>query len=137
MGLAKDPDLYRCGINWVGVTDIELMYSLTWSDFNDEYKRYGMPVLVADREKDAAQIKATSPIQLASRIKQPLLMGYGGEDRRVPLKHGTEFRDAVAKTNPDVEWVVYPDEGHGWRLLKDNIDWWTRVEKFLARNIGK
>jgi dipeptidyl aminopeptidase/acylaminoacyl peptidase len=137
MGLAKEPDLYRCGVNWVGVTDIELMYSVTWSDFDQEYTRYGMPELVADRDKDAAQIKATSPIQLASRIKQPLLMGYGGEDRRVPIKHGTEFRDAVAKTNPDVEWVVYADEGHGWRQAKNEIDWWTRVEKFLARTIGQ
>jgi dipeptidyl aminopeptidase/acylaminoacyl peptidase len=54
----------------------------------------------------------------------------------VPLKHGIEFRDAVQKTNSDVEWVVYPDEGHGWVQLKDNVDWWTRVEKFLDRNIG-
>lgn len=136
MGLVNDPDLYRCGINWVGVTDIDLKYSIHWSDSSDVYKTYGMPVLVADREKDAAQIKATSPIKQASRIKQPLLMAYGGQDVRVPIEHGTEFRDAVSKTNPDVEWVVYADEGHGWRQLKNNVDWWTRVEKFLARNIG-
>jgi dipeptidyl aminopeptidase/acylaminoacyl peptidase len=137
MGLVNDPDLYRCGINWVGVTDIGLMYSITWSDTSDTSKKYGMPLLVGDPEKDAAQLKATSPIQQAARIKQPLLMGYGGEDDRVPLRHGTEFRDAVEKTNPNVEWVVYRNGGHGWILLKDNIDWWTRVEKFLARNIGE
>jgi dipeptidyl aminopeptidase/acylaminoacyl peptidase len=136
MGLAKEPDLYRCGFEWVGVTDIDLMYSVHWSDFNEEYTRYGMPVLVADREKDAAQIKATSPINLASRIRQPLLLAYGGTDVRVPIEHGTQFRDAVQKTNPDVEWVVYPDEGHGWVQVKNSVDWWTRVEKFLARNIG-
>jgi dipeptidyl aminopeptidase/acylaminoacyl peptidase len=136
MGLAKDPDLYRCGVNWVGVTDIDLMYSVHWSDSSDVYKRYGMPVLVAEREKDAAQIKATSPVQLAAKIRQPLLLAYGGQDVRVPIRHGTEFRDAVMKTNPDVEWVVYPDEGHGWREFKNNVDFWTRVEKFLAKNIG-
>jgi dipeptidyl aminopeptidase/acylaminoacyl peptidase len=113
------------------------MYSITWSDTSDTSKKYGMPLLVGDPEKDAAQLKATSPIQQAARIKQPLLMGYGGEDDRVPLRHGTEFRDAVEKTNPNVEWVVYRNGGHGWILLKDNIDWWTRVEKFLARNIGE
>jgi dipeptidyl aminopeptidase/acylaminoacyl peptidase len=137
MGLVNDPDLYRCGIEWVGVTDISLMYSISWSDTSESSKKYGMPLLVGDPEKDAAQLKATSPIAQASRIKQPLLLAYGGLDDRVPLKHGTEFRDAVTKTNPDVEWVVYPEGGHGWSLLKDNVDWWTRVEKFLARNIGE
>jgi dipeptidyl aminopeptidase/acylaminoacyl peptidase len=137
MGLVNDPDLYKCGINWVGVTDIGLMYSITWSDESEAGKKYGLPVLVGDPQKDADQLKATSPIQQASRIKQPLLMGYGGLDERVPLKHGTDFLDAVTKTNTNVEWVVYNEGGHGWRLLKDNIDWWTRVEKFLARNIGQ
>jgi dipeptidyl aminopeptidase/acylaminoacyl peptidase len=136
MGLVNDPDLFKCGVDWVGVTDIDLLYSVHWSDTGEVYKTYGMPLLVADREKDAAQIKATSPVQLAARIKQPLMLAYGGNDERVPLKHGTEFRDAVVKTNRDVEWIVYPKEGHGWREEKNNVDFWTRVEKFLARNIG-
>ena len=136
MGLAKEADLYRCGFEWVGVTDIDLMYSIHWSDASDEYKDFGMPVLVGDRTRDAAQLKATSPIELASRIRQPLLMGYGAADRRVPIEHGRAFREAVEKSNANVEWVVYPDEGHGWRQQKDKVDWWTRVEKFLARNIG-
>lgn len=136
MGLINDPDLYRCGFEWVGVTDIDLMYSVTWSDSSDEYKTYGMPVLIGDQQKDAAQLKATSPLEQAARIKQPLLMAYGAQDRRVPLIHSNKFRNEVQKTNKDVEWVVYPDEGHGWRELKTNVDWWTRVDKFLARNIG-
>jgi dipeptidyl aminopeptidase/acylaminoacyl peptidase len=136
MGLVRDGDVYRCGVDWVGVTDIDLMYSITWSDASEIFRTYGMPALVADREKDAAQIKATSPIEQAFKIKQPLLLAYGGVDARVPIKHGTEFRDAVSKSNRDVEWIVYPDEGHGWSELKNNIDFWTRVEKFLARNIG-
>jgi dipeptidyl aminopeptidase/acylaminoacyl peptidase len=136
MGLVNDPDLYRCGFEWVGVTDIDLMFSITWSDMSPDVKQYGLAKLIGDPQKDAAQFKATSPIQLASKITQPLLLGYGAQDRRVPLKHGTDFRDAVTKTNQDVEWVVYPEEGHGWYKLKDNVDWWTRVEKFLARNIG-
>lgn len=136
MGLVNDPDLYRCGINWVGVTDVELMYSVTWSDFGRAVKTYNMPVLIGDPEKDAAQLKATSPLQQAARIKQPILLAYGGADRRVPIIHGVEFRNAAQKTNQNVEWVEYLEEGHGWFLVKNRVDFWTRVEKFLERHIG-
>jgi len=135
MGLIKHPELYQCGFEWVGVSDIELMYS-SLSDVGEAWKEYGMPVLVGDRDKDAAQLRATSPLQQAARLTRPLLMAHGGADMRVPIKHGRNFYDAVRKTNPNVEWVVYPDEGHGWRMLETNVDFWTRVEKFLDRHIG-
>ncbi|MGZ5194078.1 MAG: prolyl oligopeptidase family serine peptidase [Ramlibacter sp.] len=138
MGLVNDPDLYRCGIEWAGVTDIDLMYSISvfTSDTSDDAKRFDMPIMIGDRVKDAQQLKATSPLEQAARIKQPLLMAYGGSDRRVPIEHGTKFRDAVQKTNADVEWIEYREEGHGWLLVKNRVDFWTRVEKFLDRNIG-
>jgi dipeptidyl aminopeptidase/acylaminoacyl peptidase len=136
MGLAKEPERYRCGFEWAGVTDINLMYSISWSDASARWQDYGMPVMIGDQVKDAAQLKATSPIELAARINKPLLLAYGGDDRRVPIQHGQEFRDAVRANNKDVEWVVYPNEGHGWVALETNIDFWGRVEKLLARTIG-
>jgi dipeptidyl aminopeptidase/acylaminoacyl peptidase len=91
---------------------------------------------VGDLEKDAEQLKATSPLEQASRITQPLLLAYGGSDRRVPIYHGKKFRDAVQKTNQQVEWVQYDEEGHGWVLPKNRYDFWGRVETFLNRHIG-
>jgi dipeptidyl aminopeptidase/acylaminoacyl peptidase len=137
MGLAKDGDLFACGVDWVGVSDILLMYDAHWSDFSDEWKRYGMPVMVGDRSKDAAQLEATSPIRLAARIKNPLLMAHGRIDRRVPIEHGRRMFDAVKGHNRQVEWVEYDKDGHGWSLPETDVDWWTRVEGFLARHIGR
>jgi len=140
MGLVNDPDLFKCGINWVGVTDINMMRDGHWtgdSDLSESYTKYGMNDMVGDRVADAAQLKATSPVEQAARIKQPLLLGYGGADTRVPISHGRALRDALSKTNRDVEWVVYQEEGHGWALPKNNIDFWTRAEKLLQRTIGK
>jgi dipeptidyl aminopeptidase/acylaminoacyl peptidase len=54
----------------------------------------------------------------------------------VPLVHGVKFYDAVKRTNPRVEWIEYAEEGHGWALPKNRIDFWGRVEKFLDKNIG-
>lgn len=136
MGLVRHHDKYQCAINWVGVTDIALMYKTHWDDSNEQWRRYGMPQLVGDPVKDAEQLKATSPVQQASKVRRPVLMAYGTDDYRVPIKHGSDFRDAVAVANRDVEWVTYADEGHGWLMQETRVDFWTRVEKFLGRHIG-
>jgi dipeptidyl aminopeptidase/acylaminoacyl peptidase len=140
MGVVKDGDLYQCAVDWAGVTDIKLMYNGSWSmdsDLSQDYRQYGMPLLVGDLSADAAQLQATSPLEQAARIKRPLLLAYGSSDQRVPLVHGTRFYEAVKAGNPDVEWVVYDGEGHGWSLPDNRVDFWTRVERFLAKHIGE
>lgn len=135
MGLIRYPELYRCGVNWVGVTDINLLYSINWSDSDEVWKTYGMPVLVGDPVKDAAQLEQTSPLKQAKRLTQPLLLAYGGEDRRVPFDHGTLLRRALEPHNPNTEWIFYRDEGHGWSQEENQVDFWSRVEKFLDKNL--
>lgn len=139
MGLIKDPSLYQCAFEWLGVTDIELMYNGTWysrPDVSEGARRFEMPIMVGDLKKDALQLKETSPIEQASRIRQPLLLAYGSEDSRVPLVHGKKFYSAVSKTNNQVELIVYEGEGHGWSMPKNRIDFWKRVEKFLGKHLG-
>jgi dipeptidyl aminopeptidase/acylaminoacyl peptidase len=136
MGLAKEPELFRCGINWVGVTDPSFMFTVTWTDFNRvDSGRYDLPLLIGDPDKDAAQFKRTSPVARAAEIKQPVLMAYGALDDRVPLINGEKMLAALKPHNKNVEWIVYPDEGHGWLKESNNIDFWTRVEKFLATHL--
>lgn len=137
MGLAKEPELFKCGINWVGVTDPVYMFTVTWTDFN----RYGGPdtgrrILIGDPEKDAEQFARTSPVKRAAEIKQPVLMAYGALDQRVPLINGESMRAALRPHNKDVEWVVYPDEGHGFYKDENNFDFWNRVERFLAKHLA-
>eukprot|EP01034_Spumella_vulgaris_P029091 gene29092-36078_t len=139
MGLARNPELFKCGVQWLGVTDLALLYKDHWSvisDLDEGWRKYGMPQLVGDPVQDAPQLRDTSPVNLAARIRQPLLMAYGSDDRRVPLPHGRSFHSAVQGHNPAAELVVYTGEGHGWSLTKTRIDFWTRVEKFLGRQIG-
>ncbi len=136
MGLVKEPGLFKCGVNWVGVTDPSFMFTVTWTDFN----RFGGPDtglrrLIGDPDKDVEQFRQTSPLLRAAEIKQPVLMGYGAQDVRVPMINGEKMRDALKGHNKNVEWVVYPDEAHGWRREANNVDFWGRVEKFLAKNL--
>jgi dipeptidyl aminopeptidase/acylaminoacyl peptidase len=137
MGLVKEPELFKCAINWVGVTDPEFMLTVTWTDFNEiDAGRFTLPLLVGDSVKDAEQFRRTSPLRRATEIKQPVLMAYGGLDRRVPIINGNRMRDALRPHNPNVEWIVYADEGHGFLKESNNVDFWTRVEAFLAKHLG-
>jgi dipeptidyl aminopeptidase/acylaminoacyl peptidase len=136
MGLARDPDRWRCGIEYVGVTDINLLFDVTWSDMaNSDYIRYSAKEMIGDPDKEAAMLKAASPLENAAKIKVPVLMAYGGEDRRVPLVHGEKMRDALRAQGTPVEWVVYAEEGHGFLLEKNLYDFYHRVATFLAQHL--
>lgn len=139
MGLINDPQLYRCGVAASGPTDFKIMYTPNaqrQSGYTDHWRKYGMPDLIGDPVRDAAQLEATSPLAQAARLKQPVLLAYGGADSRAPLIDAKRFRDALTKTNHSVEWVEYPEEGSGWHLVKTRVDFWSRVERFLDRQIG-
>jgi dipeptidyl aminopeptidase/acylaminoacyl peptidase len=136
MGLARDPDRWRCGVAYVAVTDINLMYDVTWSDNSDSiFMRYTAKDMIGDPAADAAQLTATSPVAQAAKIRAPIFMAYGASDRRVPLVHGEKMKDALAAHNVPVEWVVYPEEGHGFLLEEHRFDFYRRVAAFLAKNL--
>ncbi len=135
MGLIKNPELFRCGFEWAGVTDIGMMFSVAWNDASLDAMSTGMRVRIGDPDADAKQFTDTSPIANAAKLHQPLLMAYGENDRRVPLVQGIAFRDAVQRQNSNVDFIIYQDEGHGWSHEGDNIDFWTHVATFLDKNL--
>jgi dipeptidyl aminopeptidase/acylaminoacyl peptidase len=135
MGLINNPEIFRCGVEWAGVTDLNLMFDRPESDASQDSLAYDMKTMIGDPVADAAMLARHSPLPNAAKLTQPLLIAHGAEDLRVPIVHATKFRDAVEKTNPHVEWIVYSDEGHGWRHAEDNIDFWKHVEVFLDKNL--
>jgi dipeptidyl aminopeptidase/acylaminoacyl peptidase len=137
-GLVREPDLFKCGINIVGVTDLIMMHEVTWSDF--AANRSAMAFwrrTIGDPEKDREQLIRTSPARNADKIKAPVMIVHGAEDRRVPIVHATTMRDALIKAGNTPEWIVYNDEAHGFGLEANKYDLYTRVEAFLAKHIGK
>ena len=136
MGLVRHPDLYRCGVAWAAVTDPRLR--MTWradSDATAEVREFSLPKLVGDPVTDAAMLDSVSPVLLAERIKAPVLLAFGGLDRRVPPVHGTRMRDALTAAGRPPQWVFYEDEGHGWYKASTRVDFAQRVEKFLAEHL--
>lgn len=136
MGLARDGGDFRCAVAWIGVTDPLLLFDSTWSDITEEVRVFGLNRMLGDPDKDALALKAVSPLHQAHRITKPLLLAYGAWDTRVSIAHGERLRSALKPFNPEVEWIVYKDEGHGWGKPENRFDFWNRVEKFLARNLN-
>lgn len=136
MGLVRHPELYRCGIAWAAVTDPRLMFEANWqSDLPDEWKGYGLRAILGDPVADAAMLASIAPVTQAARIKVPVLLAFGGQDRRVPIEHGERMRDALRAAGLQPQWVVYPEEGHGWLRVDNRIDFARRVEAFLAKQL--
>jgi dipeptidyl aminopeptidase/acylaminoacyl peptidase len=136
MGLVNNPEIFRCGINVVGVTDLDLLFSASWSDQSSVFKQHGLPKLIGDRKLDAERLKATSPLHQAARIKNPVMLAYGRQDRRVPIEHGERMRDALKVHNANLEWILYDKEGHGWYRQETHKDFWPRVQRFLEKHLS-
>jgi dipeptidyl aminopeptidase/acylaminoacyl peptidase len=136
MGLVRHGDLYKCGISWAGVTDIDLMYTSRWSNLSERFEQHGMPKLIGDQDKDAKQLNETSPLKQARKIQRPVLMAHGGEDCRVPEVHAISMRRALESNGTPTEYIYYKDEGHGWVLEANHVDFWSKIERFLAKHIG-
>lgn len=138
MGLVRHPELYRCGVAWVAVTDPFLYLEGSWwidDDISTVGRRHLLPKMVGDPKADAEMLTTVSPVAQASRIRAPLLLAFGEEDQRVPLAHGKRLREALQKAGREPLWATYPDEGHSWRLTQTRVDFARRMEKFLAEHL--
>jgi dipeptidyl aminopeptidase/acylaminoacyl peptidase len=137
MGLAKDPELYRCGIDIAGVTDLILMGNATWSDMpvdRPEFQKW-FAAHVGDLGTEREQLRAHSPSFLAKSIRRPVLIAHGADDIRVPIEHASRMRAALSDAGVPVEWVVYDDEAHGFLREANRFDLYNRIERFLLKNM--
>ena len=70
MGMIRYPELYRCGVAWVAVTDPRLLFENSWeNDSSEEARNYSMPAMVGDPQQDAAMLKAAAPVERAAEIR--------------------------------------------------------------------
>jgi dipeptidyl aminopeptidase/acylaminoacyl peptidase len=134
MGVAKDPDVYKCAVNYVGVTDLPLLRSATWSDsYDSDFNQYSQNYRLGEGDL----LKKVSPTNLAANIKAPVMMAYGAADVRVVPEHGTFMKSALEKANhPPEVWMMVDGEGHGFQRLENQVMFYGAMEKFLDKHIG-
>ncbi|MDF9832576.1 dipeptidyl aminopeptidase/acylaminoacyl peptidase [Ereboglobus sp. PH5-5] len=130
-GLTFTPELYCCGINYVGVTDIALLLKTIpkhWEPAREE-----LELKAGDILKDRERLKATSPLEHADKVRVPVFFAYGELDERVDVKHATRFVSKLRSRGIPVELMLKNNEGHGFVLQENNRDYYTTLERFLAK----
>ena len=134
-GLTFTPDLYKCGINYVGVTDVGLLFTSMpkhWEPAKELLK-----IQIGDPD-DEILMKRMSPLAHVDKIKAPLMIIQGAKDPRVVKQHATDLRDALEErgiTLSDDEWIMKENEGHGFSKEENKIELYTKMEKFLAKHL--
>lgn len=139
MGLVKEPGMFRCGIDEAGVTDLIWAQELGYTDFNRgdaDAAEAWYKITSGDVTADRALLEQYSPRLHADKIKAPVLFVHGGGDRRVPIKHAEGMRDALKAAGKEYEWVIYPEEGHGFTKPENRVDRFRKIEAFLGKNLA-
>lgn len=130
MGVAKEPDLYRCAVGYVGVYDLELRHR----DLSDEGRL--AKTWAQDWMGERNALAGRSPTHLADRIKVPVFLAAGGKDERAPLEHSERMEKALKKAGVPVETLYFPNEGHGFYTEPHRREYYTRLLGFLSRHLG-
>ncbi len=134
-GLTLTPDLYACGIDYVGVSNLFTFMNTIppyWEPMREMfYEMVGHPV------KDSIWLAEVSPVLHADRIKVPLLIAQGANDPRVNKNESDQMVEALKKRGITVEYMVKDNEGHGFRNEENRFDFYRAMEKFLANHIGQ
>lgn len=136
-GLVYTPELYACGVNYVGVADISRLGLM----LNFNALRKPAQEFVARRWlhplKDAKQIHDTSPVNFVQHIRVPLLMAYGEYDPRVTKDHGEVLEAALKKHGKKYKSIVVGNEGHGFRKFENRLGFYRELDAFLADHLRK
>ncbi|MFT6731586.1 MAG: dipeptidyl aminopeptidase/acylaminoacyl peptidase [Glaciecola sp.] len=135
-GLTFTPDLYTCGINYVGVTDVGLLFTSMPKHW--ESARELMKIQIGDPD-DKALMARMSPLAHVDKIKVPLMIVQGARDPRVVKQHATDLRDELESLGvklSDDEWIMKKNEGHGFRKEENKIELYTKMEKILAKHLN-
>ena len=135
MALVKTPDLYACGVDYVGVSNL-FTFMNTIPPYWKPYLAM-MYEMVGDPEKDRERLAAASPALHADRIKAPLLIAQGARDPRVNKDESDQMVAALTARGIDVPYIVRDNEGHGFHNEENQFAFYEAMEAFLARYIGK
>ncbi len=130
-GIVKDPDLYACAVDYVGVSNLFTFLNTIppyWKPMLDM-----MYEMVGDPVSDSLMLAQNSPALNAERIKTPLLVVQGANDPRVNKAESDQMVKALRDRGVHVDYMVKDNEGHGFMLQENRFELYRAMEKFFDR----
>jgi dipeptidyl aminopeptidase/acylaminoacyl peptidase len=134
VGAAFTPDVFCCAVDIVGPSNLKTLLETIppyWTPMIAQlYRRVGNP------ETDADFLWSRSPLSRVRSIRIPLLIAQGANDPRVKQAESEQIVSALARAGIDHEYMLFPDEGHGFAKPENRLKFYAAAERFLARHLG-
>lgn len=134
VGATFTPEVFRCAVDIVGPSNLLSFIETVpayWESFLEMlYRRVGHP------EKDEAFLRERSPLFHVDKIRIPMLIAQGANDPRVKQSESEQIVQAMREKNIDHEYMLFPDEGHGFAKPENRLRFYAAAEKFLAKHLG-
>jgi len=134
VGAAFTPDAFCCAVDIVGPSNLKTLLETIppyWAPMIAQlYRRVGNP------ETDEAFLWSRSPLSRAHDIRIPLLIAQGANDPRVKQAESEQIVAALTEAGIDHEYMLFPDEGHGFAKPENRIKFYAAAERFLAKYLG-
>ncbi|AKS40424.1 alpha/beta fold hydrolase [Wenzhouxiangella marina] len=135
-GMTFTPELYACGVNIVGVSNLISLLNSIPAYWGPARKIFTLRMGDPDTEEGRAQLERQSPINHVDKIERPLLIIHGANDPRVKQAEADQIVVAMRERGLEVEYIVAPDEGHGFRGRENRLAMFARTEEFLSTHLG-
>ncbi|CAA7196965.1 S9 family peptidase [Chryseobacterium potabilaquae] len=137
MGLIKTPDLYSCGVDYVGVSNIFTFFESFpeyWKPYKEMVKQIWYDL---DNPEEAKIAKEVSPVFQIDKIKKPLFVVQGANDPRVNINESDQIVKAMRAKGFETPYMVKYDEGHGFGKEPNRIELYKYMMGFFAQNFNK
>ncbi len=133
-GAAFTPDLFCCAVDIVGPSNLKTLIETIppyWAPMIAQFH-----TRVGDPDKDAEFLWSRSPLARARDIRIPLLIAQGANDPRVKQAESEQIVAALTEAGIEHEYMLFPDEGHGFAKPENRLRFYVAAERFLARYLG-
>lgn len=131
---AFSSDVFKCSVDAFGPSSLLTFIQSIPAKWSIEYQ--DLIRAVGDPDTEQELMKSRSPLYFADQVKIPMLIAQGGNDVRVPQQESDQMVDALEKAGVPVNYLLFPDCGHGFNAKEDMTKFYSTMEKFLAENLG-
>jgi len=120
-------------VDYVGVSNLFTFLKTVppyWKPYLDM-----MYEMVGNPQTDKSWFEAHSPALNADKIKAPLFVAQGAKDPRVNINESNQIVEALKKRGVDIQYMVKPNEGHGFHNEENRFDFYEAMEAFLSKHL--